>query len=459
VLEERLKQGKLAEAAWSDRSIVAPKLDIQALDCDYQRIVGGLRRATDEKKNDPGNRQDTSDLRREVMEAKKRIEVALDVFNRETDAANDLIDVYLDTLAAIDISSLEREVGCCQWATDAGRDPGKCVLEAFLDAEKALQIATQNKERASKSAQDAAQRVATRYRECVNSFLKRFGVTFSLSKFEDRNQGKRGGAERNVVYGFSVARSADTLGDCEMLGLEAFGEALSDGDKRTLALSFFLARVTGEESLNDTIIVLDDPICSLGAHRRSETRNVIYDLADRAAQVVVLCHDASFLLEVLDRAPRKYENLIVRCEIRANNGKVDFCEFDERSHREDSTMRAIRRIREYLNDQSSQGEDQIFSDLRISLEGYLRLKYYPMLNRCNGVGEMVGRLSAGSLGASAKILMQRQSYAGQTVQQELAALPRDLNCPHHAGYSRDKSLPPRQELLNLANRVMAIVQG
>jgi wobble nucleotide-excising tRNase len=66
---------------------------------------------------------------------------------------------------------------------------------------------------------------------------------------------------------------------------------LSDGDKDTLAVSFFFARLKDIASLSGRVVVLDDPVNSLGSSRRGLIAGVIRDLVARGAQVIILTHD------------------------------------------------------------------------------------------------------------------------------------------------------------------------
>ena len=73
------------------------------------------------------------------------------------------------------------------------------------------------------------------------------------------------------------------------------GNTLSAGDKSTLALALFLAKLNANRALEATIVVLDDPFTSLDSFRRQFTAIEIRKLRDRAAQVIVLSHEKSFL--------------------------------------------------------------------------------------------------------------------------------------------------------------------
>lgn len=71
---------------------------------------------------------------------------------------------------------------------------------------------------------------------------------------------------------------------------------LSEGDKRTLALSFFLARLHAtQDGIKGKVLVLDDPVCRMDANRRARTMDAIAELVAAGAQVIVLSHDAYFL--------------------------------------------------------------------------------------------------------------------------------------------------------------------
>jgi hypothetical protein len=79
------------------------------------------------------------------------------------------------------------------------------------------------------------------------------------------------------------------------------GNALSAGDKSTLALALFLAKVNADPRLSETIVVLDDPFTSLDHFRRQFTAIEIKKLCGRALQTIVLSHEKSFLRLLWDK--------------------------------------------------------------------------------------------------------------------------------------------------------------
>ena len=86
-------------------------------------------------------------------------------------------------------------------------------------------------------------------------------------------------------------------------------DVLSEGERRAVALGFFLAEVAASEGGGG--IILDDPVSSLDHARRTYVaQRLVQEAAKR--QTIVFTHDVVFLLEIQDLAERAK----VACELR-----------------------------------------------------------------------------------------------------------------------------------------------
>ncbi len=86
-------------------------------------------------------------------------------------------------------------------------------------------------------------------------------------------------------------------------------DVLSEGERRAVALAFFLAEVAASEDGGG--IILDDPVSSLDHARRTYVaQRLVQEAAKR--QTIVFTHDVVFLLEIQDLAERAK----VTCELR-----------------------------------------------------------------------------------------------------------------------------------------------
>ncbi len=132
---------------------------------------------------------------------------------------------------------------------------------------------------------DHAARVTGKYQVGINHYLSHFGCDIRIESVEPRFPSGRASVQYKLkVHGHDIDLGVSTSGPC-------FETVLSEGDKYTLALSFFFARIKDVANLSGRTIVLDDPVNSLGSSRRGLIVGVIRDLVARGAQVLILTHD------------------------------------------------------------------------------------------------------------------------------------------------------------------------
>ena len=141
-------------------------------------------------------------------------------------------------------------------------------------------------------------RVIGNYQARINDYLRYFGCDMQIESAEPQfPSGKASVQYKLKVHGHEIELGLSEMSPC-------FETVLSDGDKCTFALSFFFARLKGID-LTGRVIVLDDPVNSLGDVRRTLIEGVIRDLRRRGAQVIVLTHDKRLAAMIWrDREPK-----------------------------------------------------------------------------------------------------------------------------------------------------------
>ena len=133
---------------------------------------------------------------------------------------------------------------------------------------------------------------ALHFHNRVNHYLQFFGATFIISPITNSMTGNAGSVDYGlVVRGHHVGRGRGKLSADE----PTFKNTLSTGDKTTLALAFFLAKLDREKDLPHRIIVFDDPLSSHDRHREIKTVELLSQLSLRCAQMIVLSHNEHFL--------------------------------------------------------------------------------------------------------------------------------------------------------------------
>jgi wobble nucleotide-excising tRNase len=153
-----------------------------------------------------------------------------------------------------------------------------------------------------KAIDERATQVVGKYQESINHYLEYFDCDIRIESVEPKFPGGRA----SVQYKLKARGHEIQLGLSE--DTPCFETVLSDGDKYTLALSFFFARLKYHPNLSGRVVVLDDPVNSLGSLRCNLVERVIRDVSTRGAQVIVLTHDER--LAVLMWRDKKLKNIV-----------------------------------------------------------------------------------------------------------------------------------------------------
>jgi len=299
-------------------------------------------------------------------------------FNQELQARIEAINQYKEGLAAVDINQLRQQITSINWSQ---RRHEPAVVQLFQDLDTANGMVTtfeQGKETAKQQLSQVMTQTLRRYKDAINAHLLRFGASFSIAELDANFTG--GGGQATSKFALEMRGQPLALGD----GDNAFKTALSEGDKRTLALAFFVAYAESLVDLVDKIIVIDDPMCSLDLNRKQQTRLVIKNLHDNCHQLILLAHDAHFLREfrndLLRPTGANPANIqCVRLKAVANNYS-DFGDIDFDRECESSYFKAHRLLDEYLGGQHP-GCINVARSVRPMLEGYLHRRFPGMINQ------------------------------------------------------------------------------
>lgn len=163
-----------------------------------------------------------------------------------------------------------------------------------------------------KEIDEHASRVVGKYQAGINHYLEYFGCDIRIESIEPKFPGGKASVQYTLkAHGHKIELGISEAGPC-------FETVLSEGDKYTLALSFFFARLKDHTNLAGRIVVLDDPVNSLGSSRRTLVEGIVRDLRVRGAQVVVLTHDER--LAAMMCRDKKLKNIVPLQVERTNRG-------------------------------------------------------------------------------------------------------------------------------------------
>ena len=152
-------------------------------------------------------------------------------------------------------------------------------------------------------------------------------------------------------------------------------ECLSEGDKSTIALAFFLSKLDIDPNRQDKILIFDDPLSSLDTNRRTYTIGIIKTLFQQMKQVVVLSHNEYFLHEIgKDIAAADKKTLRITENFVAKASVLEVCDLDQLV--KNDYFKQIEYLEDFRTTPNHASKDTVLGWLRNVLESHLRFKFY-----------------------------------------------------------------------------------
>jgi wobble nucleotide-excising tRNase len=209
------------------------------------------------------------------------------------------------------------------------------------------------------------------YGQKTNDYLHNVFMTpFQIVNVKDG--GFRGGSRRpNLDYTLTF-NGTDILQD-EGMQNTSFKNVLSEGDKNTIAFSFFLAKLTSDPDFANKIVVFDDPLTSLDQNRRHATIDQLMMLHSRCKQVIVLSHNLHFLIDLNSRYEvRKQDKKVLMILKGANNATLE--PFELKREWMDKFKRGVMSMEDFVNHPHPNKQEEAVNAIRLTLELMLKLK-------------------------------------------------------------------------------------
>jgi hypothetical protein len=270
--------------------------------------------------------------------------------------------------AAMDEAKLEHELRRLRNIQIREGPESKALCAKLLEARAKKKSLEQDKHEKRNELEKLAVKELSSYEAGINQLLANFGASFRIVETKPSFPG----GKASSTYRISIENKSVDLGDSRTpRGVPCFRTALSAGDKSTLALAFFIARLKRDPKLKAKTVVFDDPLSSLDEFRRSCTSVEVGWIARNAAQVVVLSHDALFLKAVYDANEKSSMKPL---EIVRDGMEYVLREWDVVKSCRHVTHQAYFNLRRFLDAGAPENADLrvIALDIRLYLEGSLR---------------------------------------------------------------------------------------
>lgn len=362
------------------------------------------------------------------------------------------------TLAGVAIASVKKDAATA----------GEAVLEQELRRLRNIQIREQTevkelchklttarakkktledeKREKRKQLEQLAEKELSSYEAAINGLLANFGASFRIVETKPSFPG----GKASSTYRISIDNKPLDLGDSRTpRGVPCFRTALSAGDKSTLALAFFVARLRRDPNLKTKTVVFDDPLSSLDDFRRSCTSGEIAWLARNAAQAIVLSHDALFLKAIYDANEKASMKML---EIVRDATEYRIREWDIVRSCRHVTHQAYYNLRRFLDAGAPENADLrvIAFDIRPYLEGSLRHLFPEEFPEDKWLGDFIESIRSASAGS--KLAAWRDQLP------DLEAV-NDYSKKFHHAVSVGVPGPSEAELRAHVERALKVIQG
>lgn len=223
----------------------------------------------------------------------------------------------------------------------------------------------------------------------LNTYLEKFLTSFRIKQ----RRTKYTGGKPSSDYVIFINNQELSIGDTNVENKPSFKTLLSEGDKNTLAFSFFMARLEmmAPNNLSNKIIVIDDPISSLDKHRRKKTSYAIVELAQKVKQVIILSHDDSFLKNYWDEF-KSHEKPVSLCLARVRHNENELQIWDIEIANQTEYFKNYSRLDEYYKNGTVGGEVElrdIARCIRPCIEGYYKTRFPNQMKTSQSLGKQL----------------------------------------------------------------------
>lgn len=296
--------------------------------------------------------------------------------------AADSIKGYLNTLDSADAQQLQKDLDRTK-ASKLRHGPATANLVSKLRAARSeKQAADAAKASARKTLNALMGSTLSNYEASINKILADFGASFRIVNMSPNFFG----SAPHSQYAIELRQKPVKIdGDPP-----CFATALSDGDKRTLAFAFFIARALSDPKLADKIVLIDDPMSSLDENRRLQTLTYLQCLHSKAQQLITTAHDARFLRDLRDTIEKASKGAATgQLQLVATTGQyTDFCAFNVDDKCEADYCRLHRTLSDYVDGKSTDSRAAAEA-IRPALEAYLDHRFPNLLRSHNTLGAMI----------------------------------------------------------------------
>jgi len=260
------------------------------------------------------------------------------------------------------------------------------ICENYINALETKRKLEEKKDEAKSKLDEYTEEIFTKYESNINQKLGMYNAGFRINDTKRRYIGGTASSSYQIL----INNIEVGLGDNNTpKNQPSFRNTLSSGDKSTLALAFFLAKLEQDPLIEQKIIILDDPFCSLDRSRRTWTKQLICKLSQQAKQVIVLSHDPKFLRLIWEDSNKNSIKALQFFRLGEKNTTITEWKIEEDT--KSDYFKNYDVLMNYYNDNTGDKKD-VVKTIRPLLEDYLKFKIPRQFLDNEWLGDMIKKI-------------------------------------------------------------------
>ncbi len=305
---------------------------------------------------------------------------------------NIFVELYNEKIKSLknhnkkDLNILETDLEKLKAVKTRQIDKVKELCINYQKKDKQLQkLKTQNSTTQTKLKQYTFQ-IFGSYKKQINIYLQKFAPYLEIKEMKSTYRG--GGTEPFAEYGLYV--SGNKIKFRDDFNNPSVKYSLSEGDKSALALSFFLAKINADDKINDKIIIFDDPISSFDINRKISTISQLFQISQKANQLIVLTHNLLFARDFWE----KVKNQVQTIKLSFIRNTTQMIDYDIEHETLNGLFKDYNLLDNYLQIGVSSDTEKrnVARSIRPIIEGYFRIKFYGIFTSNEWLGDFLKKV-------------------------------------------------------------------
>lgn len=381
-------QGLLSVWAESLGITEIPSLDYGKALATLEAVKASLLKVAEEKERNPLVALDSEPFVNALAQLQSVVTSALE-YNLKVTKLNEQVASHKAKLAMPNITALNTKRA--ELVVRKSRYEGKVV--ALVDEVAKARVAHKEAETAKDAARNKLDTLMedtlADFQQSINAWLSKFAAPFQVEQLAPTYKG--GGLRSEYVL---KVRGASVNVGPSGGGQLSFHSALSEGDKRTLAFAFFLARLFADPNRAGATVVLDDVFTSLDKHRRHNTIEAVLRMLKECAQVIALGHDAHFLREIKKRVAKSKLGPTVELALQRDGNDYSYLDaFDLDDYCSSAYYKHYVLVERFIGGDNAVSLLEVAKALRLLVEGHLHRCFPKRFTEGQTVGEMLDHVT------------------------------------------------------------------